>query len=106
MRARAQEQLADELARVRLGTWGAAAAGRAEAAPDIDHDPSFHEFASRVVLRDEGRMAAEHAARLQVAAQGSPAAVLRDHRLSQITIAEVDRYAPSEGPKRASVEAR
>jgi hypothetical protein len=85
----AQEQLEHELARVRTGAW---MPPDAETAPAMEEDPTFHDFASRWFAaggdewQDKTRLDYEW----QLSNHLLP--FFKAHRLSQITIAEVDRY--------------
>ena len=87
--AKAHDQLERELAAVRLGTWKAS---EPELAPVTESDPTFHDFASdwfesyRVELRPTTQLDYEW----QLSDHLLP--FFKGHRLSQITIAEVDRY--------------
>ena len=87
--ARAQDALQDELAKVQLGTWKAP---EPEPAPTVESDPTFHDFASdwfnsyRAELRPTTQLDYEW----QLSDHLLP--FFKGHRLSQITIAEVDRY--------------
>jgi integrase len=86
---RAQEQLADELAKVRLGVWKAP---EPEPAPTVETDPMFHVFSSEWVAANEGswREKTRKDYRWKLSEHLLP--FFKAHRLSQITIAEVDRY--------------
>ena len=84
-------ELQNVLADVRRGIWRPP---DREAGPHRRRrpDPTFHEFASQWFDGQRGRVAESTRAGLHMAVVESPAAVLPGHRLSQITIAEVDRY--------------
>ncbi len=88
-RAKAETELSNLLADVRRGSWRQAAP---EKPPDPLPDPTFHEFASewlarrRAELRPSTQYSYEWALRLHL-----PPFFAR-HRLSEITVAEVDRY--------------
>lgn len=87
--AKAQDELERALAAVRLGTW---TPPEPECAPVVEQDPTFHEFssdwfeASKGEWRDTTRLDYEW----QLSHHLLP--FFKRHRLSQITIAEVDRY--------------
>ncbi len=102
-RKKAQEELETILAKVKLGVWKPP---EPEPAPVVERDPTFHEFASDWFEANEGRMAGEHAAGLRMAAlEHHLLTFFRYHRLSQITIAEVDRYRTAkvkQGKRRAT----
>jgi integrase len=87
-RAKAKTELQNVLADVRRGIWRPAA----PKVPEIDRDPTFHEFASRWfdATRGEWRPKTVLDYEWQLSCHLLP--FFRQHRLSQITIAEVDRY--------------
>ncbi|MGA2166474.1 MAG: site-specific integrase [Solirubrobacteraceae bacterium] len=89
-RARAQDELERELARVKLGTWEPPKP--AEPAPAVEQDPTFHEFASQWFEASRGEW--RETTRLDYEWQLSHHLLpfFKNHRLSQVTIAEVDRY--------------
>ena len=88
-RASAETELANILADVRRGTWRPATQAQPVTPPP---DPTFHEFASewlagrRAELRPSTEYSYEWALRLHLLP------FFARHRLSEITIAEVDRY--------------
>jgi hypothetical protein len=86
---KAQDQLECVQAEVRLGTWSPPAP---DAAPVVDRDPTFHEFASEWfdATKGEWRESTQLDYEWQLSHHLLP--FFRHHRLSQITIAEVDRY--------------
>ena len=96
--AKAQEQLEHELARVRTGAW---TPPDAETAPAMEEDPTFHDFASRWF--DAGRDEWQEKTRLDYEWQLSSHLLpfFKAHRLSQITIAEVDRYRTAKASESA-----
>ncbi len=87
--ARAQEALPDELAKVQLGTWKAP---EPDPALVVEQDPTFHVFASDWLAAHEGewRKSTKLDYEWQLSYHLLP--FFKRHRLSQITIAEVDRY--------------
>ncbi len=89
--AKAQDQLADELARVRLGTWEPPKP--VEIVPDVDADPSFHKFASDWFAAREDGWRPKTRRDYEWKLSGHLLPFFRNHRLSQITVSEVDRYA-------------
>ena len=63
------------------------------AAPQVKTDPTFHEFASDWFTSERGRLAAEaRASTTSGSCHNHLLPFFANHRLSQITIAEVDRY--------------
>ena len=91
-RKAAQDELERELARVKLGTWEPPKPVEPEQAPPVDQDPTFHEFASDWLEASKGEW--RETTRLDYEWQLSHHLLkfFARHRLSQITIAEVDRY--------------
>jgi Phage integrase, N-terminal SAM-like domain len=89
---RAQDELERELARVKLGTWEAPKAADAELVPALEQDPTFHEFSSQWFEASKGEW--RETTRLDYEWQLSHHLLpfFKHHRLSQVTIAEVDRY--------------
>jgi hypothetical protein len=86
---RAEEALKDELAKVRAGVWRTP---RPETAPKLPDDPTFHEFASEwwASKRSEVSPNTQIDYEWQLTSHLLP--FFAKHRLSQITVAEVDRY--------------
>jgi len=101
-RAKAETELANILADVRRGIWRPAEVPAAPAAPK---DPTFHEFASRwyAANEHEWRPKTQLDYEWQLARHLLP--FFKDHRLSQITIAEVDRYRQVKVAESRAVEA-
>jgi integrase len=93
-RAKAEDELRHTLADVERGRWQPPDRKAAAPVPAIEQsqDPTFHEFASRWVRDNEGSW--RRSARLDYTWQLSNHLLpfFARHRLSQITIAEVDRY--------------
>jgi integrase len=87
--AKAQDALQDELAKVQLGTW---TPPEPDLAAVVEQDPAFHEFSSDWFESSKGEW--REATRLDYEWQLSHHLLpfFKRHRLSQITIAEVDRY--------------
>jgi integrase len=87
--AKAQDELERALAAVRLGTW---TPPEPESAPETKQDPTFHEFSSDWFEASKGEW--RESTRLDYEWQLSHHLLkfFCHHRLSQITIAEVDRY--------------
>ena len=88
-RAKAQTELQNVLADVRRGIWRPA---EPEPAPEIDQDPTFHEFASRWFEATKGEWRPKTRLDYEWQLSYHLLPFFRSHRLSQITIAEVDRY--------------
>jgi integrase len=101
-RAKAETELQNVLADVRRGLWRPP---QPEPAPEVDRDETFHEFASRwfEATKDEWRPKT----RLDYAWQLSNHLLpfFGHHRLSQITIAEVDRYRQAKVSEARTVRA-
>jgi integrase len=87
--AKAELELQNVLADVRRGIWRPAAPAQVTQAPT---DPRFHEFASQwfEANKDEWRPKTRLDYHWQLTRHLLP--FFKDHHLSQITIAEVDRY--------------
>lgn len=87
--ARAQDELERTLAAVRLGTW---APTEPEPGPVVEQDPTFHKFSSDWFEASKGEW--RESTRLDYEWQLSHHLLpfFKRHTISQITIAEVDRY--------------
>jgi integrase len=85
---RAEERLRDRLAEVRLGTY--VPPPPAARAADSAADPTFHEFASRWFAMVEPEQKDPAALRWRLTHVLLP--FFQHHRLTDITVAEVDRY--------------
>src|SRR5208283_1540685 len=87
--AKAQDQLERELAAVRLGTWTPPAP---EPEVTVEADPTFHVFASDwLAAREDGwrdRTGRDYEWKLS----DHLLPYFKKHRLSQITVSEVDRW--------------
>jgi integrase len=86
---RAEAELQNVLADVRRGIWRAP---HPEPAPVAPVDPSFHEFASQWFEANEGAWRPKTRVDYGWQLTNHLLPFFRGHRLSQITIAEVDRY--------------
>jgi integrase len=88
-RRMAEEKLADVVAEVRLGLWRPPDPESGQREPS---EPSFHEFASRwfEARKDEWRKSTRLDYEWQLSQHLLP--FFARHRLSEITVAEVDRY--------------
>ena len=91
-RQKARTELENVLADVRRGIWRPP---EPAPTPEIERDPTFHEFASRwfEATQHEWRPKTRRDYEWQLSHHLLP--FFKDHRLSQITIAEVDRYRQS-----------
>ena len=87
--ARAEEELQNVLADVRRGMWRPT---HPEPAPVAPADPSFHEFASQWFEANGGAWRPNTRVDYGWQLTNHLLPFFKDHRLSQITIAEVDRY--------------
>ncbi|MGC2374238.1 MAG: site-specific integrase [Solirubrobacteraceae bacterium] len=87
--AKAQTELQNVLADVRRGIWHPADPAPE---PEINRDPMFHEFSSRwfELTKSEWQEKTQLDYEWQLSNHLLP--LFKNHRLSQITIAEVDRY--------------
>jgi integrase len=89
-RERAERELADTMALVRKGLWRPLTIA---AAPEsADTDPGFHEFASAWFAANESGWRPSTRLDYQWQLSSHLLPFFKGHRLSQITIAEVDRY--------------
>jgi hypothetical protein len=88
-RAKAAEELANVLADVRRGIWKPAE-GRERREPLPE--PTFHEFASEWLESRRHEFAARTAEDYELALSHHLLPFFKDHRLSEITAQEVDRY--------------
>jgi len=102
-RARADVELQNVLADVRRGIWKPAVAEPIIAAP---RDPAFHEFASEWLFARRNELAPRTVEDYPLALGHHLLPFFAQHRLSQITAREVDRYkaAKLRERERASVE--
>jgi integrase len=98
---RAQQELQSTLAAVRSGTWRPW-----EPAPEPQLDPTFHAFASEWfdATRDEWRENTRLDYEWQLRVHLLP--FFLEHRLSQITVAEVDRYRNAKLAENRAILAR
>jgi integrase len=86
---RAETELQNILADIRRGTWQPP---RPEPAPAPAQDPTFHEFASQWFEARRHEVSQRSVEDYKWALTKHLLPFFKDHRLSQITIAEVDRY--------------
>jgi integrase len=87
--AKAQTGLAHIMADVERGIWRPP---EPESAPEIDRDPTFHEVASQWFDASKGEWRPKTVLDYEWQLSCHLLPFFRGHRLSQITIAEVDRY--------------
>ena len=88
-RRRADTELQNILADIRRGTWQPP---QPTPAPPPAKDPTFHEFASQWFESRRHEVSPRSVEDYQWALTRHLLPFFKDHRLSQITIAEVDRY--------------
>jgi integrase len=100
--AKAQTELQNVLADVRRGIWRPPAP---EPAPDMDRDPTFHEFASRWFEATKGEWRPKTRLDYEWQLSHHLLPFFGGHHLSQITIAEVDRYRQTKVSEAESVRA-
>jgi integrase len=103
-RERAEEALKDRLAQARLGLYRPSSTAASE--PQEAAEPTFHEFASRwfEAIGPELRDSTAEAYRWHLTHHLLP--FFRQHRLSEITIEEVDRYRQHKVRERDLLRAR
>jgi integrase len=104
-RERAELELENTMADVRRGIWKAP---EPEPAPVADQDPAFHEFASDWFEASKGEWRPKTRLDYKWKLSRHLLPFFMHHRLSQITIAEVDRFRAakvSEGAKLARAQA-
>jgi alpha-D-ribose 1-methylphosphonate 5-triphosphate synthase subunit PhnG len=89
-REQAEEKLKDELARVRLGIWQPPKPKTV--VPDEVVEPTFHEFASAWWEGKKHEVSANTRVDYEWQLTSHLLPYFKDYRLSQITVAEVDRY--------------
>ena len=88
-RSRAQMELQNVLADVRRGIWRPPVP---EPTPELDRDPTFHEFASQWFESTKGEWREKTRLDYEWQLSSHLLPFFKNHHLSQITIAEVDRY--------------
>jgi integrase len=102
--ARAEQELADTLTLVRKGIWRPPVA---EPTPVVRDDPTFHVFASEWLeaKRQEG-LGKRTLDDYEWALSYHLLPFFQEHRLSEITVREVDRYKQHKARERATLDAR
>lgn len=88
-RDRAEQELANTLADVRRGLWRPPAP---EPVPELPTDPTFHEFSSEWFAEQEPGWRENTRAEARWMLVDHLLPFFHAHKLSQITVAEVDRY--------------
>ena len=88
-RRQAETELQNILADIRRGTWQPP---QPDPAPAVADDPTFHEFASQWFESHRHEVSPRSVEDYKWALTRHLLPFFKDHRLSQITIAEVDRY--------------
>jgi len=91
-RERAEQRLADELALVRMGRWTEPAPAPTPVEPETGGDPGFHEFASEWLAQKKAAVEENTYRDYEATLAVHLLPFFKDHRLSQITAREVDRY--------------
>jgi integrase len=99
---RASTELENILADVRRGIWQP---HTVEAPPEPPQDPSFHEFASSWFEAIRGELRPNTVLDYEWQLRVHLLPFLKDHRLSQITVSEVDRYREAKVAEAREVEA-
>jgi integrase len=103
-RARAEDELANVLADVRRGIWRAP-----DPPPRVDEprpEPTFHEFASEwFAARETEGLAAKTLTDLRWSLTNHLLPFFAGHRLSEITVQEVDRYKAAKVRERQAIDA-
>lgn len=102
--AKAEQELADTLTLVRKGIWRPPVP---EPAPVVADDPTFHVFASEWLeaKRQEG-LGQRTLVDYEWALSYHLLPFFKSHRLSEITVREVDRYKQHKARERAALDAR
>jgi integrase len=102
-RRHAETELQNILADIRRGTWQPP---QASPPPTPDSDPTFHEFASQWFETRRHEVAQRSVEDYRWGLTRHLLPFFKDHRLSQITIAEVDRYKNAKVRERERGNAR
>lgn len=101
-RTKAQTELQNVLADIRRGIWRPADPAPE---PDIDRDPAFHEFSSRWFESTKGEWREKTQLDYEWQLSNHLLPFFKNHRLSQITIAEVDRYRQAKVAEARAIQA-
>jgi integrase len=103
-RAEAEIELQNILADVRRGLWRPPAE---PVAPEAEHDPTFHEFASEwLARRKQEGLRGKTITDLRWSLVNHLLPFFAEHRLSQITPREVKRYTTAKLAERNEIESR
>jgi integrase len=100
--AKAQTELHNVLADVRRGIWQPA---EPEPAPEVNRDPTFHEFASQWFDASQGEWRPKTVRDYEWQLTSHLLPFFKNHRLSQITVAEVDRYRQAKVAQNKAIQA-
>ncbi len=100
--AKAQTELQNVLADVRRGIWQPA---EPEPAPEVNRDPTFHEFASQWLEASKGEWRPKTVRDYEWQLTSHLLPFFKNHRLSQITVAEVDRYRQAKVAQNKAIQA-
>ena len=100
--AKAETELENVLADVRRGIWQP---HTIEAPPEPPQDPGFHEFASAWFEAIRGELRPNTILDYEWQLRVHLLPFFKDHRLSQITVSEVDRYREAKVAEARAVEA-
>jgi Phage integrase, N-terminal SAM-like domain len=100
-RRQAETEIQNILADIRRGTWQPP---QPQAAPKPEEDPTFHEFASQWFEARRHEVAPRSVEDYKWALSRHLLPFFKDHRLTQITIAEVDRYKTAKVRDREQTE--
>jgi integrase len=98
--AKAQTELQNILADVRRGIWRPP-----EPAPNIDRDPTFHKFASQWFEATKGEWRPKTVRDYEWQLTNHLLPFFKNHHLSQITVAEVDRYRQAKVAQNEAIQA-
>jgi integrase len=98
-RAKAHTELQNVLADIRREIWRPPAVATT---PVMSQDPTFHEFASQWFESSKGEWREKTRLDYEWQLSNHLLPFFKDHRLSQITIAEVDRYRQGQGGRSPS----
>jgi integrase len=90
-RQRAEQELQNTLADVRRGIWQAPRAHQ-PVAPEVQADPTFHEFASQYAALREPELRPRSVDSLRWALSYHLLPFFKSHLLAEITVQDVDRY--------------
>jgi len=102
--AKAEQELADTLTLVRKGLWRPTVP---EPTPVVQDDPTFHVFASEWLdAKRQERLGERTLTDYEWALSYHLLPFFKNHRLSEITVREVDRYKQHKARERGALDAR